>query len=84
MFLEETKACNYADDTIKTAEWFSNKFMKLYEEKCHLAIFGAKRDTEIIVKIGEGAIKEGNEQNLVGITLDQSLSFKTHACQEPL
>ena len=39
--------------------------------------FGAKRDTEITIKIGEAPIKESKEQNLLGITLNQSLSFKT-------
>ena len=64
MFLEETKICNYEDDTtiyvcvpeiktvlshledaLKITECFSNDFMKLNEDKCHLMIFGAKRDT---------------------------------------
>ena len=41
-----------------------------------LMIFGAKRDTEITIKIEEARIKESEEQNLLGITVDQSFSFK--------
>ena len=55
-----------------------NSFMKPNEDKCHLMIFEAKRDTEIDIKIGETPNKENKEQNLQSITLDQSLSFKTH------
>ena len=52
--------------------------MKLNEDKCHLMIFVAKRDTKITFKIGEACIKESKELSLLGITLDQSFSFKTH------
>jgi len=65
-------------DTLKITEWFPNSFMKLNEDNRHLMIFGAKRDTEITIKIGEARVKESKEQNLLCITLDQSLSFKTH------
>ena len=39
--------------------------MKLNEDKCHLMICGAKRDTEITVKIGEACIKESREQTYI-------------------
>jgi len=44
-------------DTIKITERFPNSFMKLNEDNRHLMIFGAKRDTEIAIKIGEACIK---------------------------
>ena len=98
MFLEETKICNYADDTIiyvcgpkieavlmhlergalRITEWPPNNFMKLTEDKWHLIIFGEKRDADITIKIGEAPMKESKEQYLLGITLGQSLSSKTH------
>ena len=65
-------------DALKMTEWFSNNFMKLNEDKCHLIIFGAKPDTEITIRLGEARVKASKEQNLLGITLHQSLSFKTH------
>ena len=52
--------------------------MKLNEDKCHLMIFGEKGNDEISIKIGEACIKENREENLLGITFDQSLSFKQH------
>ena len=98
MFLEETKVCNYADDTtiyacgpkietviahlehdaLKITEWFPNNFMKLNEDKCHLMVFGTRGGNEITIKIGGACVKESTEENLLGITFDQSLSFKEH------
>ena len=40
--------------------------------------FGAKRSNETTIKIGEACVKESTEENLLGITFDQSLSFKQH------
>ena len=63
---------------LKITEWFPNNFMKPNEDKCHLMIFGAKGNNEISIKIGEACVKESKEENLLGITLDRSLSFKQH------
>ena len=93
MFLEETKVCNYADDTtiyahgpkietehdaLKITEWFPNNSMKLSEDKCHLIVFGKRRGNETTIKIGDASVKESSEENLLGITFDQSHSFKEH------
>ena len=64
-------------DALKIPEWFLNNFMKRIEDKCHLMTSGAKRDTEITIKIGE-ACHKGKQQSLLGISLDQYFSFKTH------
>ena len=64
------------NDARKITEWYPNNGMKLNEEKCHLMIFGAKRSNETTIKIGEACVKESTEENLLGILLDQSLSFK--------
>ena len=66
------------NDALKITEWFPNNFMKLNEDKCHLMIFGAKGSNEISITIGETCVKESTEENLLGITFDQSLSFKQH------
>ena len=34
--------------------------------------------TTFTIKIGEACVKESTEENLLGITFDQSLSFKQH------
>ena len=52
--------------------------MKLNEDKCHFMIFGAKRSNATTIKIGKAGVKESAEENLLGITFDQSLSFKQH------
>ena len=52
--------------------------MKLNEDKCHLKIFGAKGSNETTIKIVEACVKESSEENLLGITFNQSLSFKQH------
>ena len=66
------------NDALKITEWFPNNYMKLNEEKCHLMIFGAKGSNETTIKIGETCVKESAEENLLGITFDQSLSLKQH------
>ena len=66
------------NDALKITEWFPNNFTKLNEDKCHLMIFGAKGSNEISITIGETCVKESTEENLLGITFDQSLSFKQH------
>ena len=66
------------NDALKITEWFPNKYMKLNEDKCHLMIFGAKGSNETTIKIGQACVKDSTEENLLGITFDQSLSFKQH------
>ena len=66
------------NDALRITEWFPNNFMKLNEDKCHLMSFGAKGNNEISIRIGEACVKESTEENLLGITFDQSLSFKQH------
>ena len=64
-------------DALKISQWFPNNHMKLNEDKCHLMIFGRKSD-EASIKIGEARVKESNEEKLLGITFDQTLSFRQH------
>ena len=66
------------NDALRITEWFPNNFMKLNEDKCHLMSFGAKGNNEISIRIGEACVKESTEENLLGITFDQSISFKQH------
>ena len=73
------------DDVVRRLEdgvaailnWFPNNYMKLNEEKCHVIIFGGMHD-DIRVKIGTSVIKETNEQMLLGINIDNKLTFKSH------
>ena len=73
------------DDVVRRLEdgiaailnWFPNNYMKLNEEKCHVMIFGGIHD-DIRVKIGTSVIKETKEQMLLGINIDNKLTFKSH------
>ena len=48
------------------------------EDKCQLMIFSAKGSNKRTIKIGEACVKESKEENLLGITFDQSFSFKQY------
>ena len=97
-FVNNTKICNYADDTTiyacnsdlnaiinrleigsaaVLAKWFSENYMKLNEDKCHLMIFGNK-SKDPVVTIGSSIIKESDYEKLFGVTFDKKLSFTKH------
>ena len=54
-----------------------NNYTKRNEEKCHVITFGGMHD-DIRVKIGTSVIKETREQMLLGISIDNKLTFKSH------
>ena len=49
--------------------------MKLNEEKCHLMNFN-KSNNDRSLEIDNIIIKPSNEQKLLGISIDNNLSFK--------
>ena len=49
--------------------------MKLNGDKCHLVVFGDKRD-DVSLDIGRITMKEGTEEKLLGVILDKKLCFK--------
>ena len=58
-------------------KWFSDNFLKLNDEKCHLMVFGDK-NTKTTIKIGNSEIKESDCEKLLRITFDNKLNFKKH------
>ena len=62
------------NDALEITEWF----YETNEDKFHLIVFGAMGGNEITIKIGDACVKESSEENLLGITFDQSLSFEEH------
>ena len=58
-------------------KWFSDNFLKLNDDKCHLMIFGDK-STETTISIGNSRINESDYEKLLGVTFDKKLSFKKH------
>ena len=65
------------EDSTVIVKWFSDNFLKLYDDKCHLMIFGGK-STEATVTIGNSKINESDYEKLLGVTFDKKLSFKKH------
>ncbi len=51
--------------------------MKLNADKCHLLVAGYKHEW-VWTKIGNELIWESNEEKLLGVTIDRSLSFEMH------
>ena len=64
-------------DVVIMREWFKNNYMKLNEEKCHLINF-SKSNNDTSLKIDNTIIKSSKEQKLLGISIDNNLSFKGH------
>ena len=57
--------------------WYPENYMKLNVDKCYLIIFGEKND-KMKLRIGDAVIEESDKVTLLGMTLDTTLSFKTH------
>ena len=74
----ETVIAHLEYDGLEITEWFPNYSMKLNENKCQLIVFGARGGNETTIKIGDTCMKESSEENLLGNTFDQSLSFNEH------
>ena len=56
-------------------EWFENNHMKASADKCHLLV---TRDTDVTAKIGEFDVKNSSEEKLLGVKIDNKLSFENH------
>ena len=59
-------------------KWFSDNSMKSNAKKCHLL---TKSDNPVSVKIGDTEIINSNQEKLLGINIDCSLTFETHVNQ---
>ena len=59
------------------AKWFSDKYLKLNDDKCLLIIFGNKC-SKATVAIRSSSIKESEYEKLLCITFDEKLSFRKH------
>ena len=63
------------EDSSVIVKWFSDKFLKLNDGKCHLMIFGDK-STEATVSIGNSRINESDYEKLLGVTFDNLILFQ--------
>ena len=72
-------------DSARAIKWFSDNYMKLNEDKCHLLTFGNISDDSVSVRIGSSIITNSTEEKLLGVTLDSKLTFEQHVsnlCQK--
>ena len=51
-------------DSAKAIKWFSDNYMKLNEDKCHLLTFGNTSGDSVSVKIGSSTIANSTEEKL--------------------
>ena len=65
------------EDSSVLVKWFSDNFLKLNDDQCHLMILGDK-STETTISIGNSRINESDYEKLLGVTFDKKLSFKKH------
>ena len=68
---------NLEMDSLNAIEWFKNNYMKLNTDKCKLIVVGQK-DHMVNINVGGSNIEESKEVNLLGVLIDDELSFKTH------
>ena len=73
----ETVIRQLEDDCSVIVKWFSDNFLKLNDEKCHLMVFGDK-NTKTTVEIGNSEIKKSDCDKLLGITFDKKFNFRKH------
>ena len=64
-------------DSSKAIEWFKMNYMKLNTDKCKLIVAGQK-DHTVKVKVGDSNIDEQEWVKLLGVKIDNKLTFKIH------
>ena len=55
--------------------WFENNGMKANADKCHLLVNSKKK---VFTKIGPYNIKSSEQQKLLGVLIENKLSFDKH------
>ena len=63
------------NDSVRLFKWFSNNQMKANKYKCHLLLSNKERVT---MKIGETEIRSSNCEKLLGIKINDKLTFSEH------
>ena len=58
--------------------WFANNGLQLNAKKCKLIVFGKSRTAHFSINVGNSLLEECAEVKLLGIKLDNKLSFAAH------
>ena len=53
-------------------KWFTDNFMKLNADKCHLLVLGQSSDDPVIVRIGNFEVVNSSEEKLLAVQIDKS------------
>ena len=62
-------------------KWFAANFIKLNADECHRLVLGERCDDQITVKIGITSVVNSSEEKLLGIHINNKLSFDHHTLQ---
>ena len=65
-------------DSALSSKWFHDNYMKLNEDKCHLITLSTNHADAISVKIGSSTIHESDQKELLGVIIDNKLTFEDH------
>ena len=65
-------------DSALSSKWFYDNYMKPNEDKCHLITLGANHADAISTKIGSSTIDESNQEKLLGVIIDNKLTFEDY------
>ena len=63
-------------DTSTLIKWFRDNYFQLNADKCHLLI--SKHYKDVLINVGEEVIECSSSVKLLGITIDNKLSFDEH------
>ena len=55
------------DDCSVALKWFSDNFMKLNADKCHLLVLGQSSDDPVTVRIRNFEVVNSSEEKLLGV-----------------
>ena len=63
-------------DTDTLIKWFSDNYLQLNADKCHLLI--SKHNKDIFINVDEEVIECSSSVKLLGVTIDNNLKFNEH------
>ena len=66
------------NDSSISIQWFAYNFVKLNANKCHLLIRGRSSHQKVKVNVGGSIMENSEEEELLGVVIDERLSFETH------